>query len=777
VHLYGLRQKLNDDPANPRYITVEKGVGVRFAAVTPVLPTTSASPPSPHLLPAQWNQFVGREQLLAQVSATLREPDVRLITLLGPAGAGKTRLAIAAAEAVTGRFPDGVVFVPLASLDDPALIVPTIAEVLRLSPVAHESLEKTLASYLAPRTMLLVLDNCEHLLEVVDVVATILTAARQVKILATSRALLALYAEHQIDVPPLRLPAEREQDWRAIREVEAVQLFVQRARAVRAGFRISEENAGTVATSCRQLDGLPLAIELAAAKLASMTPKTLLVRLVRRMDVLRHELRHREARQSTLYDAIDWSFRLLKPLQQALFTQLAIFVGGWTVQAAASVGRLDDADADTIADELALLAHQSLIQRTIVGDDELRYTMLETIREYARERLREMAAFPMLQQQHAAYYHALAEQASAGLVGPDEVEWLERLERDHDNLRAALRWSMLNDPERGAQLSGTLWRFWWIRGSYAEAQRWLLQAANHAGAISPAARSQAFNAAGVMAQWQGNTLEAKLLCTEALAIRRALGDPAKIADTLTNLAFVAQDMNDYATAAGYLEENLALYRRLGEMAAVADTLTNLGGLWDDSGNHERAQEILREARVVWEAIQDRSGLAATLVNLGKAARNEGHLDQARPLIDQGLAIHHQVDDTAGIANGLLNLGIVATMQGQVAEARGLLEDALTRVADLGERVSTMEVLEAIAALLHRHGEHADAAQIVFAVTVLRERESRMRTVPDTRRYARLQEVLNDELGERGQALVRENRHRTLEQLVGVARTALLAARD
>lgn len=777
VHMRSLRQKLGDMTEPARYIFLERGKGFRFAPATPLAPRTG-SPPAvlPVGVPADRNPLIGRTHELQQLLQWLAEPERRLITLTGPAGAGKTRLAARVAAAANTLFSDGVFFVSLAATNDPALLPEVIARRLGLGHVEKQSSATTLSAYLQPRSILLVLDNLEHLLAAVPWIGTLLDDAPRLKILVTSQIVLRLYSEQEYVVEPLAVPAP-DHDLATIAETEAVQLFVQRAEAVKPSFRLTETNANAVARICRQLDGLPLALELAAAQVASMQPKTILARLSAPLVLLAHDLVDRSPRQTTLRHALDWSFQLLDADQQRVFLALSVFVGGWSEAGAAAVCS-PVTTIPGIAAALERLRQHSLIQRSDGPDDEARFGMLEVIRAYAQEQLIAHEGLQVLQQRHADHLRALAVAAQDALGGPEQLRWLQRLDLEHDNIRAALYWSLTHDPEGAAVLSGALSQYWLTRGYLAEGRRWFDSIAYHPASLTPAARGRAFNAAGVMAQWQGEHSAARALLGKALEIRQQLGAPGAIADTRMNLASTLQDLGVYDTAQQHLQAALEVYRALGDAPAVADALNNLGLLWDSRAEYRRAELLLEEALVLYEAQQDTRSIAQVLGNLGQVARNLGNLDQAMQLLQASLHLRQQVGDRVEIANALLGLGIVATMQGDAAQAQSWLRDSLELYGEVGMRQGLIECLEGIALWLSLRCDDHAATRILSAATAIRQQEGKRRNVTDTRRYDHLLAVLREGLGaETIEQLRGQSQYTTLDAIVAFARERLRAPGD
>ncbi|TME43630.1 MAG: tetratricopeptide repeat protein, partial [Chloroflexi bacterium] len=547
-----------------------------------------------HNLRAQPTHLVGRAGELKLASQVLLRDEVRLVTFTGPAGTGKTRLALAMAESLLQIFPEGVYFVDLAHTEDPALVTATIAETLGVRETRDHPLLERLQEVLVDRQVLLVLDNFEHILAAADQVADLLAVCAELKILVTSRAPLRLRWEHVFPIFPLPLPGRgAAADVARVVESPAVQLFVERAQAAEPAFALTEQNADTVAEVCVRLDGLPLAIELAAARTRLLPPQALLARLRNRLDVLVEGARDLPERQRTLREAIRYSYDLLSADEQTLFSELAIFASGCTVDAAAAVmsEQLAKVGATPILDGLESLVNNSLLQREQLPGGEVRFRMLETIRDYAHEQLVNSGRVTDLRDSWIEYLLQLANRSRQALLGREQSAALETLDREHDNLRAALRWCLdSKDAERGLKLAAALWRFWYVRGFFTEGRTWLAELlALPTGKARTAVRASALTAAGNLAYNQGDDAAAETLQQEGLAIWRELGDPRGTAASLATLGALA-------------------YRR---------------------GDCERATALLEESLLVKRERQDKWGIAAALHHLGEVALEQGHFSAAR----------------------------------------------------------------------------------------------------------------------------------------------------
>ena len=699
------------------------------------LPPEAAAPSyeTPNNLPQTISSFIGREHERAAVDHWLSTPDgPRLLTLIGPAGTGKTRLALMAAADNLDRFPDGVWYVELAPLTDPARVLTTIAGVLGVPEAAGEPLITTMQHTLADRQMLLLLDNFEHLLDAAGLVPQLLQTAPALYVLATSRSPLGVYGEQEFPVPPLALPDLRPvPPLAALAANEAVQLFVDRAREIKPDFTLTAENAPAVAGICVRLDGLPLAIELAAARVRLFSPAALLARLNQRLALLTGGARDRLARQQTLRGAIAWSYELLAAHEQRLFRRLAVFQGGRSLDAIAAVcaaPALPPLGGDVLAG-VEVLVSQSLLTQREGSDGEPRLGMLETIHEFATEQLAASGEADAVQAQHAATFLALAEEAEPHLTGPQQGHWLTRLEEEHDNLRAALGWAATHQAATfGRRLAGALWRFWYIRGHWSEGREHLTaMLALPAGEPDPAAqaaRAKALNGAGVLAAAQGDYAAAEPLYTASVDLYRRLGDQGHMAHVLNNLASIAFFQQDYMVAGMLYDESLAVSRATGDQWMSAVTLGNLGMVAFHQQDYPKAGTLYAESLGITRELGDQGGIAYLLSCLGSVDTQLGHYPAARARYEESLALRRQLDDKLGIANSLLNLGEVAEAQGDIPTARALYTEDLRLRRDLGDQRGMFVCLESLArtaALAGAAGGAAlRAAQLWGAVEAFRE---------------------------------------------------------
>jgi predicted ATPase/DNA-binding CsgD family transcriptional regulator len=680
-----------------------------------------------HNIPAQPTALIGRAREVAMARQLLQHADVRLLTITGPGGVGKTRLAIQVAADLLDEYTDGVYFVSLAPMSDPQLVVPTIAQTLGLREVGNRSFYDLLQEYLLDKQLLLLLDNFEQVVKAAPRLAELLLSCPNLKALVTSRAALHVRAEYEFPVAPLLRPdVKRLPALEALSQYAAIVLFVQRARAVKPDFELTEANAPAVAEICARLDGLPLAIELAAARLKLLPPQALLARLV---GTGGHKLlaggpQDAPRRQQTLRNTIDWSYHLLSEDEQKLFRWLCLFVGGCTLEAAEAVCHAMSALTVDVLDGVTSILDKNLLRQVEQMSGEPRLVLLETIREYGLACLREGGELVATQDAHAAYYLALAQEAEPKLTTSEQSLWLERLETEHDNLRAALRWSIERakdgEIEPALRLGGALWRFWFMKGYLSEGRRWLEEMLAATDGVFTSGRAKALGGAGTLAFYQGDYPAVGGFCEENLALCRRLGDKHGMVGALGGLAQVAAVRGNYTVARSMDEEGLAIMRELGDRWGTANSLWHLGNVVWMSGDHMETQPLFQEALLLFRELGDTHGSAFVLCNLGYVAINRGDYREAGTLIEESLTIMKLLGEKRGITRCLIGLGHCAFGQGNYPAAHMLYWEASELLKELGDTWFFVQGLEGLAWTAAAQGHYEQAARLFGAAEILRE---------------------------------------------------------
>ena len=669
--------------------TPERDAFVAVAAGTAVLP--DAPSPSPAALPTPPTPLIGREGEVAAVAALLDAGGAHILTLTGPGGVGKTRLALAAAAAVRDHYADGVSFVDLSGLRDAALVASTVAQALGLREDGAQHPRDLVRAFLRAKQTLVVLDNFEQVIEAAPLLATLTAAAPRLTLLVTSRTVLHLQAEQQFDVPPLVTPAPGDTVPPDAAAYAALRLFEARARAVLPTFRLDATNTGVVAEICRQLDGLPLAIELAAARVRMWPPALLLPRLERRLGMLTGKARDLPERQQGLRATIEWSYALLPPWERDLFRSLSVFTGGCTLDALDAVVPQTAQRGDTLAGIETLIDH-SLLRITRQPDGEPRFGMLETVREYGGEQLVACGEEAAARRAHGNYFLALAETATPHLFGAEQMPWLERLECEHDNLRAVLADARdSGDAARGTRLAGALWRFWYIRCHMREGHEWLREFVAHSPRPYPPDAADALVGLAVIAYARTDYEEAAAAATDAAALTRALDDRPNLVVSLNILGGVARHRSDFPEATVRGEECVALTRALDDRWALALSLHNLADVARLQGAYDRAEMLATESLTLARALGDRWGIVQASLVLGQIARDRGAGDAAA-WFTESLTVGRELGHTRDTALALSGLAAVARLRGEYTRALALQRESLALLRPLEDRIRLAQVL-------------------------------------------------------------------------------------
>src|SRR5215218_2178813 len=695
----------------------------------PADPTHTAGPPAgetvaggigKHNLPAQRSSFVGREGEMLEVKRQLAM--TRLLTLTGTGGSGKTRLALEVARDLVGAYPDGAWLVRLAPLSEGKLVPQAVAKAVGVPEQSGRSLADALVEALRAKEMLLVLDNCEHLVEAAArLVAVLLDSCPRLRVLATSREALSVAGESRWPVPALSVPNPRRSPTVGeLEHSESARLFAERARQRHPSFTMGSDNIRAVAEICRRLEGLPLAIELAAARVSALSVEQISEKLENSLKLLTVGDRTAVPRQRTLRGTLDWRYDLFSEPAQKLLRRLSVFAGGWTLEAAAAVGRGNDIEQGEALDLLSGLVEKSLVVSEASRDGRVRYRSLEPVRQYALEKLEESRNAESVRRRHAEYFLALAEEAEPELWGPEDKAWLERLEAEHDNLRAALSWTLeRREAEPALRLAGALWRFWITRGYYEEGRRWFEWALEKGERV--AARAQVLAGLGQLALWQGDLSRAKTAAQEGLKLSNEAGIEGMIAaDFLIILGEAARTKGDSERAKELLEAALVLSREAGDRRCITWSLGSLANVSSSQGDHERAKELYEEGLALSRELGGVETIGAQLLSLGYEFLLEGDHERAAALNEEAATLLRNRGYRTGLGHALDNLGGAALMRGDYERAAELFEESVVLCKELGDKSTAAESLEGLACAAGARGEAERAARLFGAAQGLYE---------------------------------------------------------
>jgi predicted ATPase/class 3 adenylate cyclase/uncharacterized protein HemY len=770
----------------------------------------------PHNLPPQPTPFIGREKEVNHIKEQLQRPGIRCLTLTGPGGAGKTRLALQAGAEVIDEFADGVFFFTLSETYDPTSVASEMERTLGIKEVEGQSLTDSLKDYLKSKQILLILDNFEQIANSSSMLTDFLRYCPRLKFMITSRVALRLYGEQEYAVPPMTLPDPRRHiSIEELAKNEAIQLFMDRAKAVKSDFDLTEENAAAVVQICRRLDGLPLALELAAVRIRLLPPKSMLVRLESRLKLLTGGAKNLPARQQTLRAAIDWSYDLLNEQDRMLFRRMSIFVGGATFEAMEAVCNVVGDDEIDVLEQTESLVSKSLLRQQTQADGEPRFVMLETVREYAMERLLESEDAARLHAVHADYYLSLAEMVETKLTSAAQSTWLDILEVEHDNLQAALRWFVENGfVEQALRMAGSLSRFWLVRSYLTEGRRqlaevfavtdaqdevrnymtgvadlstigeevrgYIQEGMQHlsqalslpaSGTATPSwflARAKALNGAGNLSQRQGDYEEAKLRYLESLAIRQELHDQPGVAASFNNLASVAYRQGDYKEARALYQESLTIKRQVGDKRSIAATLNNLGILSYQTGNYEESRQLYEESLTIRRQLGDRQGASVSLEGLGNIAFEEGNYELARAYLEECLAMRTDLNDRQGIAHVLQDLGELAFAEGDLDQARVRWQESLRTKQELDDKQGIVAALEGFARLESARQRYDWALRLASVAMTLRHTIESQLSETEQSRLNKWLDVARDALGSSVQPVWEAGRMMPLDEAISYA---------
>lgn len=673
-------------------------------------------------LPYQHIPLIGREKELETVKQIMQRGDVTLLTITGPGGIGKTRLALQVAAELTGDFEDGVYFVSLASIVDPDLVATTVLQTLGFTTGENQPGPSLLKGYLQDKEMLLVLDNFEQVTAASGLLTELLGAAPKLKILVTSQAVLHIYDEYEFNVPPLAFPdINNLPDLPTLAQSPAVALFINRARAVKVDFGLTAENAPVIAEICAQLDGIPLAIELAAARIKLFAPQALLRELSHRLNLLAQKSPDRSPRHQTLRNAVAWSYQLLAPDERSLFAQLGVFVGGSTLEAVEAICLAGGPRADApLLEQLASLVDKSMLQHELRSNGEPRFMLLEILREYAIECLTAAGELEPAQRRHLDYYLNLVEKTEPGPREPNLPVWMQGLEEEHDNLRAALQWALeQGDLDAALRIAGSIWRFWQIHGHVEEGAKWMSTILDRARGQASVVRAKALWGAGWLGMVIGTLAQSRQYFEEGASIARSLADDHYLGLSLHGIGAVARAQGDFERSRAAFEESLPLFQRLGNTENVAWTFEHLGVTAIEQGDFAQAVTFLAQGLALFRELDQQWPCAEALTFLGHAALQQGDYPLAKRHYEEALVIYRELEDKLNIATINSYIGATVFGQGNYKEAVRLYQENLALSYKLKDHWGFAWGVERLAEAAEKLDQPERAVQLWGAADALR----------------------------------------------------------
>lgn len=673
----------------------------------------------PNNLPVQLTSFIGREEEMKNVKSLLKQ--THLLTLTGSGGSGKTRLALQVAADVIDDFISGVWLVDLASLFEPTLLQQAIIKVFGLMEGPKRPLEEILYNYLRGKEILIILDNCEHLIEACSkLTEKLLNNCPKLKIIATSREALRCEGEQTHRVLSLEIPDPKDKNSpEKLSQYEAVRLFIERALSVDSTFRVNNDNAPALAQICYQLDGIPLAIELAAARTKVLSIEKICERLSNRFNLLTGGKRTSLPRQQTLRALIDWSYDLLSEKEKILWRRLSVFAGGWTLEAVEEVCSDEKMEKEEVLELLHQLTEKSII---VFEKEKERYRILKTLKQYGEVKLREANEVEEILSRHLYYFMEFSETVEPKLEGSEIQIWLEKLEEDHGNFQSAIEWSIRSgDREEGARLAGSLGYFWKVRGHYSTGRRLLESILDNAQGVGRISRAKTLYSLGSIVTLLGEYERARKILEESLALSREMGEKRGIAYALNSLGNAAADLGNYEQAQKFYEESLILRREMRDKRGIAFSLNNLGNVAYNQGNYEQAENFFEESLVLSREMGEKRGIAIFLSNLGNVAHFRGNHEQAQKFIEESLALSRDMGEKTGIAESLNTLGDFAYNQGYYEQAKKFYEESLTLRLEMGEKIGIADSLNNLGTIAYRQ-ENYGQAMIFFEESLTLRRE-------------------------------------------------------